>query len=110
MSISPLAVFSASMLHGTARGEIQLLTARCIAGSLIPAITASPLLLEERPAAASRRMGAGSYLMVRDARRRAPHHEEVCVRVHILNDEFEGVAVAPDVAGVEMSADHQRRS
>jgi hypothetical protein len=35
MSVSPLAVFSASMLLGTARGEIQLLTARCIAGSLI---------------------------------------------------------------------------
>ena len=26
-----------------------------------------------------------------------------------LYDEFEGIAVAPEVAGVEMPADHQRR-
>jgi hypothetical protein len=28
---------------------------------------------------------------------------------HVLNDEFEGIAVASDVAPVEMAADHQRR-
>jgi hypothetical protein len=52
-------VFFASMLHGTARGEIQLPTAHRIAG--------------------------------------------------LLNDELEGVAIAPDVPGAEMPADHQCR-
>jgi hypothetical protein len=52
------------MFHGTVRGEIQLLTARRIAG-----------------------------LRIR----------------HVPNHEFEGVAVAPDVPCIEMSADHQRR-
>jgi hypothetical protein len=53
------------MLLGTARAEIQLLTARAL----------------QPP---SSRGG--------------------------LNHEFEGIAVAPDPAGVEMPADHQRRS
>src|SRR5260370_1055187 len=40
-----------------------------------PCATASPLSLEERPLAASRRM-RNAGLVVRDPRRRAPHHEE----------------------------------
>jgi hypothetical protein len=55
-SLLPDVVFVASMLHGTARGEIQLPTAQRIAG--------------------------------------------------LLNDELESVAIAPDVPGAEMPADH----
>src|SRR5882724_10300747 len=40
-----------------------------------PCATVSPLAREKRPLAASRRM-RNAGLAVRDARRRAPHHEE----------------------------------
>src|SRR5580698_9987160 len=69
MSHYSLGGLVAWVFHGTARGEIQWLTARCIAA----------------PCSGERS------------------------RDPALNDEFEGIAVSPDEAGIEMSANDQRR-
>src|SRR5437899_4028219 len=97
-SLLPNVVFVASMLHGTARGEIQLPTAHCIAG---------PLILRSGLWAASRRMTTAPVVASWfETREDALLTMRETLRDHALSGKLESVAVAPDVPRAEMSADH----